>query len=131
MAEILGNGHVVTDEDVDTAKLIIELDRALGRTTDPLTKRVAQTPASRVHSVLDDAPRSGAQPQVNGRPVVVADTLARTIVSAENAAQLAREVGKELPDDMDPAEQARVVSRIEGVIRRRMIALVAQARPGR
>ena len=34
MVEILDSGHVVTDEDVDTARLIIDLDKALGRPTD-------------------------------------------------------------------------------------------------
>ena len=48
MVDMLDNGHVVTDEDVDTARLIIELDRALGRPTDSLTRRVAETPAGRV-----------------------------------------------------------------------------------
>ena len=52
MAEILDSGHVVTDEDVDTARLIMELDRALGRPTDSLTQRVAETPAARVRTVL-------------------------------------------------------------------------------
>ena len=55
-----------------------------------------------------------------------ADDLARTLTSPENTAELAREVGEQLPADMDPAEQARVVSKVEDVIRRRMIALVAE-----
>ena len=43
MTEVLDSGHVVTDEDVDTAQLIMELDRALGQRTDALTRRVATT----------------------------------------------------------------------------------------
>ena len=57
MAEILDSGHVVTDEDVDTARLIMELDRALGRPTRaPLTRQVADTPAHQVHWVLGSLP---------------------------------------------------------------------------
>ena len=129
MAEILDSGHVVTDEDVDTARLIIELDRALGRSTDSRTQRVAATPASHVHSILDQPTDVGTLQGVNGHPVEAAEELARTLVSEENAAELAREVGEQLPADMDPAEQQRVVSQIEGVIQRRLVALVRAADP--
>jgi len=130
MAEILDSGHVVTDEDVDTARLIMELDRALGRPTDSLTRRVAETPAARVRSVLGEAPSGPTVSGTNGHPIPAADDLARTLTSPENTAELAREVGEQLPADMDPAEQARVVSKVEDVIRRRMIALVTEIRTG-
>ena len=129
MVEILDSGHVVTDEDVDTARLIIELDRALGRPTDSLTRRVAETPAARVRR-CSPTRRPVRQPGTNGHHVPAADDLARTLTSPENTAELAREVGEQLPADMDPAEQARVVSKVEDVIRRRMIALVAETDPG-
>ncbi|HEY5847141.1 MAG TPA: hypothetical protein VIT42_10195 [Microlunatus sp.] len=131
MVEILDSGHVVTDEDVDTARLIMELDRALGRPTDSLTRRVAETPAGRVRSVLGETPVRPASSGTNGHHVPAADELARTLTSPENTAELAREVGEQLPADMDPAEQARVVSKVEDVIRRRMIALVAETDSGR
>lgn len=126
MVEILDSGHVVTDEDVDTARLIIELDRAVGRPTDSLTRRVAETPAGRVHSVLGESAVRPVSSGTNGHHLPAVDELARTLTSPENTAELAREVGEQLPADMDPAEQARVVSKVEGVIRRRMIALVAE-----
>ena len=125
MAEILDSGHVVTDEDVDTARLIMELDRALGRPTDSLTRRVAETRLLGA-SVLGEAPSGPTVSGTNGHPVPAADDLARTLTSPENTAELAREVGEQLPADMDPAEQARVVSKVEDVIRRRMIALVTE-----
>lgn len=130
MAEILDSGHVVTDEDVDTARLIMELDRALGRSTDSLTRRVAETPAARVRTVLAAPPSGPTSSSTNGHHIPAADDLARTLMSPENTADLAREVGEQLPADMDPAEQARVVSKVEDVIRRRMIALVAETDPG-
>ncbi|HEY5786329.1 MAG TPA: hypothetical protein VIT65_16295 [Microlunatus sp.] len=126
MVEILDSGHVVTDEDVDTARLIMELDRALGRPTDSLTRRVAETAAGRVRSVLGEAPVAAVSSGTNGHRVPAVDELARTLTSPENTAELAREVGEQLPADMDPAEQARVVSKVEDVIRRRMIALVTE-----
>ena len=130
MAEILDSGHVVTDEDVDTARLIMQLDRALGRSTDSLTRRVAETPAARVRTVLAEPPSGPTVSSTNGHDVAAAVDLARTLTSPENTAELAREVGEQLPTDMDPGEQARVVSKVEDVIRRRMIALVAETDPG-
>jgi len=130
MVDVLDNGHVVTDEDVDTARLIIDLDKALGRPTDSLTRRVAETPAARVRTVLADPSSGPTGSGTNGHQVPAADDLARTLTSPENTAELAREVGEQLPADMDPAEQARVVSKVEDVIRRRMIALVAETDPG-
>jgi hypothetical protein len=123
MVDMLDNGHVVTDEDVDTARLIIELDRALGRPTDSLTRRVAETPAGRVRRLVADSPADPSA-DTNGHRVPAVEVLARTLTSPENTAELAREVGEQLPADMDPEEQARVVSKVEDVIRRRMIALV-------
>jgi hypothetical protein len=130
MAEILDSGHVVTDEDVDTARLIMELDRALGRPTDSLTRQVAETPAHRVHSVLGALPTPAPEQAAgaNGHQVPAADDLVAALTSEQNAADLAREVGAEL--DLDPMEQARVLPRIQGVIRRRMIELLGETRPG-
>ena len=130
MAEILDSGHVVTDEDVDTARLIMELDRALGRPTDSLTRQVAETPAHQVHSVLGALPTPAPEQAAgaNGHQVPAADDLVATLTSEQNAADLAREVGAEL--DLDPMEQARVLPRIQGVIRRRMIELLGETRPG-
>jgi hypothetical protein len=119
MAETLDSGHVITDEDVDTARLILDLDRALGRTSDPLTRRVAQTPTDRVRSLL------GETDSANGHPVDRADSLAQVITSPEHTAQLAREVVDELPD-LDPSDKRRVTGQVEGVLRRRLRALVAK-----
>lgn len=129
MGEVLDSGHVVTDEDVDTARLIMELDEALGRPTDALTKRVAATPANRINPVLDQPPAPTAPAAVNGYPVTRGDALVRALTSEENAAELARAVAEQLPPDMDPAEQARVVSRMTDVIRRRLSDLVRWADP--
>ena len=129
MAEVLDSGHVITDEDVDTARLIMELDRALGRPTDSLTEQVAATPAHRVRTLLEVPPQATSGTS-NGHQVPAADDLLRTLTSEQSAAELAREVQEQLPADMDPAEQARVASRIEDVIRRRMIKLVTEVDPG-
>ena len=129
MAEVLDSGHVITDEDVDTARLIMELDRALGRPTDSLTEQVAATPAHRVRTLLEEPPQATSATS-NGHQVPAADDLLRTLTSEQSAAELAREVQEQLPADMDPAEQARVASRIEDVIRRRMIKLVTEVDPG-
>jgi hypothetical protein len=130
MAEVLDNGHVITDEDVDTARLIMELDRALGRTTDARTERLAALPSERVRSLLAEPVPSAAPTRANGHPVSAADPLVQTLTSQETSHQLAREVADQLPPDLDPAEQAAVAAKIEDVIRRRMIRLVAEARPG-
>lgn len=127
MTEVLDSGHVVTDEDVDTARLIMELDRTLGRPTDSLTRRVAATPAHRVQSLLGAQPRAKS-PGTNGQHVPAADELVATLTSEQNAADLAREVGEQL--DLDPAEQARVIPAIQRVIRRKMLELTAEMRPG-
>ena len=124
MTEVLDSGHVITDEDVDTARLIMELDRTLGRSSDARTLRVAGTPAHQVLPVLG----AGPTPETTGHHVPAADDLLATLTSEENAADLAREVGEQL--DLDPAEQARVMPRIEHVIRRRLLELVAEIRPG-
>lgn len=131
MAEVLDSGHVITDEDVDTARLIMDLDRALGRGTDPLTRRVAEMPASQVRAVLAQPGDGSVNVRAaNGRPVAAGEALARVLTSPENAAELAREVVEQLPEDLDPADQARVVSRVTDVIRRWMIKLVAETGPG-
>lgn len=127
MAEVLDSGHVVTDEDVDTARLIMELDRALGRSSDARTRKVAATPESRVRTLLPGP----AQPlETNGHAVPAADDLVRTLTSEENAAELAREVGEQLPAEIAPAERTRLVSSIETVIRRRLTELVTKTEPG-
>ena len=128
MAEILDSGHVITDEDVDTARLIMELDRALGRPTDSRTELVAATPPDRVRILLHE-PAAATSGAANGHQVA-ADDLLRTLTSQESTAELAREVREQLPADMDPVEQAKVASRIEDVIRRRMIKLATEVDPG-
>lgn len=130
MAEVMDSGHVVTDEDVDTARLIMELDRVLGRSSDALTKQVAETPPERVRTLLVDAAPAPTSVGTNGRDVAAAEDLVATLTSEENAAELAREVGQELATDLDPVEQERVVSRIKDVIRRRMIKLVTETGSG-
>jgi len=52
MPDQLDNGHVLTDEDVDTAQLIKELNDRLGRATDDFTLQIAQTPLARVRHVV-------------------------------------------------------------------------------
>ena len=52
MAERLDNGHVLTEEDVDTAQLIKQINNRLGLFTDDTTLRIAATPLSRVRSVV-------------------------------------------------------------------------------
>ena len=122
MTEVLDSGHVVTDEDVDTARLIMELDRTLGRPSDPLTRRVAATPDHQVHSLLGGRPPATPTPAqasgANGHAVPAEDELVATLTSEQNAADLAREVGEQL--HLDPAEQARVIPAIQSVIRRRL-----------
>lgn len=122
MAERLDSGHVITDEDVDTARLIMDLDRALGRATDPLTERVAETPTDRVQSLVAE-PRAG-----NGHAAADAESLARALTSPEHTAELARDVAAELPN-LDPAEKSRVTRQIENVLRRRLRALVTRTEP--
>lgn len=129
MAEVLDSGHVITDEDVDTARLIMELDRALGRPSDLLTQRVAGTPAQRVRTVLQPSP--AASKPANGHQLPAGDALAKALTSEANAAELAREVAEQLPGDLDPAEQARLVSKVADVIRRRLTQLVTEVHPGR
>lgn len=130
MADKLGSGHVITDEDVDTARLIIDLDKALGRPTDPLTRQIADTPPARLGSVLGEPPAQEAARGANGHQLPSAAALARKLTSVEIAAELAHDVGEQLPAGMDSAEQARVVSRVQDLIRRRMITLVTGADPG-
>ncbi len=127
MTEVLDSGHVVTDEDVDTARLIMELDRTLGRPTDSLTRRVAATPDHQVRSLLSSPPRAEARP-TNGHRVPAADEVVATLTSEQSAADLAREVGEQL--ELDPAEQARLLPAIQRVIRRRLLELTAEIRPG-
>ena len=56
MPDRLDNGHVLTEEDVDTAQLIKQLNDRLGRPTDDLTLRIATTPRARVRQVVDSEP---------------------------------------------------------------------------
>ena len=62
MAEILDSGHVVTDEDVDTARLIMELDRASGPPDGLLHAAGGRNPAGRVRPVLAEAPSGPTVP---------------------------------------------------------------------
>lgn len=126
MADVLDSGHVVTDEDVDTARLIVDLDRALGREPNALAQRVAAMTASRVAPVSDDLSRSRLLVRANGQHVPAADVLVRTLTSEKNVAEIAREVVRQLPEDMDAAEEERVVSSVTDVIRRRMLALLSE-----
>src|SRR3954453_2649856 len=48
MPDRLDNGHVLTDEDVETAQLIKQLNERLGRATDDVTLRIADKPLARV-----------------------------------------------------------------------------------
>ena len=127
MTEVLDSGHVVTDEDVDTARLIMELDRTLGRQTDSLTRRLPL--GTFVHARSGD---KGGDANVglwvahDGVAQDVYDD--RVLTSEQNAADLAREVGEQL--HLDPAEQARVIPAIQNVIRRKMIELTAEIRTG-
>lgn len=127
MTEVLDSGHVITDEDVDTARLIMELDRTLGRPTDSVTRRVAATPSHQVQALLSN-PAGAKAPGTTGHRVPAADELVATLTSEQNAADLAREVGEQL--DLDPAERARVLPAIQRVIRRKMLELTAEIRPG-
>ena len=137
MSESLDSGHILTDEDVDTARLIMDLDQALGRSTDPLTRRVAATPIERVRPLLaaeeppsSPAPTATAILPVNGSDLPAAEHLIRTLTSPEQAAELAREVGRRLPEDMEPGEQARLVHEIEALIHQRLQDLVTEAGGG-
>ena len=58
MPDQLNNGHVLTDEDVDTAQLIKQLNDRLGRATDDVTLRIADTPLARVRHVVHEPTNS-------------------------------------------------------------------------
>jgi hypothetical protein len=68
MADRLDNGHVLTDEDVDAARLIKELNDALGRTTDAVTLRIANTPPDRVQPVAGQPPKVHRVDPAGGDP---------------------------------------------------------------
>ena len=70
----------------------------------------------------------GESDHLNGHSVAGADSLAQALTSPENTAELARDVAAELPD-LDPADKPRVTGQIEGVLRRRLRALVAKTDP--
>jgi hypothetical protein len=73
MADRLENGHVLTDEDVDTAQLIKQINDQLGLVTDDTTMRIAATPPSHVRKVVSQATFddgqsvSGPQPLADAR----------------------------------------------------------------
>jgi hypothetical protein len=50
--DALDSGHILTDEDVDVARLIREINDALGQPTDELTSQVADTPLERVVRII-------------------------------------------------------------------------------
>ena len=52
MTDRLDNGLILTDEDVDTAQLIKQINDRLGLFTDDTTLRIAATPLSRVRPVV-------------------------------------------------------------------------------
>ena len=58
MPDQLDNGHILTDEDVDTAQLIKQLNDRLGRPTDGVTLRIAHTPLARVRHVIREPTNS-------------------------------------------------------------------------
>ena len=58
MPDQLDNGHVLTDEDVDTAQLIKQLNDRLGRATDDVTLRIAHTPLTQVRHVVHEPTNS-------------------------------------------------------------------------
>jgi hypothetical protein len=86
MADQLDNGHILTDEDVDTAQLIKELNDRLGRATDETTLRIARTPRERVRQVLGRTNSHPLDDQIDflvdkGRVLIVPDSVAEALRS--------------------------------------------------
>ena len=82
MPDQLDNGHVLTDEDVDTAQLIKQLNDRLGRATDGITLRIAHTPLARVRHVVHEPTNSHHLAERldamldNGQVLIVPDSVA-------------------------------------------------------
>ena len=90
MPDQLDNGHVLTDEDVDTAQLIKQLNDRLGRATDDVTLRIARTPLARVRHVVHEptnshhlAERLNAMLD-NGQVLIVPDSVADRLRSDDS-----------------------------------------------
>ena len=93
MPDQLNNGHVLTDEDVDTAQLIKQLNDRLGRATDDVTLRIAQTPLARVRHVVHEPTNShhlterlGAMLD-DGQVLIVPDSVADRLRSDDSHAE--------------------------------------------
>ena len=90
MPDQLDNGHILTDEDVDTAQLIKQLNDRLGRATDGVTLRIAHTPLARVRHVVHEpansyhlAERLDAMLD-NGQVLIVPDSVADRLRSDDS-----------------------------------------------
>ena len=91
MPDRLDNGHVLTDEDVDTAQLIKDLNDRLGRPTDDVTLRIARTPLGQVRQVAA-ARKTNSHPidsrlddlVENGQVLIVPDSVAEALRSDED-----------------------------------------------
>jgi hypothetical protein len=89
MPDRLDNGHVLTDEDVDTAQLIKQLNDRLGRPTDHVTLRIAATPRACVRQVLAEQTSSeGFADQLdglldNGQVLIVSESVAEALRSED------------------------------------------------
>jgi len=89
MPDRLDNGHVLTDEDVDTAQLIKQLNDRLGPPTDHVTLRIAATPRTRVRQVLAEQANSGGLADQldglldNGQVLIVSESVAEALRSED------------------------------------------------
>ena len=90
MPDQLDNGHVLTDEDVDTAQLIKQLNDRLGRATDDVTLRIAHTPLTRVRYVVHEPANSHHLTERldalldNGQVLIVPDSVADRLRSDDS-----------------------------------------------
>ena len=86
MPDQLDNGHVLTDEDVDTAQLIKQLNDRLGRATDDVTLRIADTPLARVRQVVHEPTNSHplAERLDDGQVLIVPDSVAARLRSDDS-----------------------------------------------
>jgi hypothetical protein len=75
---MLDNGHVLTDEDVETARLIKMINDRLGKPTDPLTSSIAATPLNRVVSTIDE---QAIDEQENDEENMAGDSVATRVVA--------------------------------------------------
>jgi hypothetical protein len=89
MPDQLDNGHVLTDEDVDTAQLIKQLNDRLGRATDDVTLRIADTPLARVRQVVQATNSHPVAERLDamlddGQVLIVPDSVAETLRSDDS-----------------------------------------------